>query len=417
MPQTIHLHALPNGLTLLAEEMPWLESAAFALLLPAGCAFEPADQLGLAELVCEMAQRGAGPRDSRQFLAELENLGASVSASVQVAHTSLGGAMPAERLPQVLALYADLVQRPHLPPEQLEDARRSCLQDCRAVEDELGRKTMKTLRQRHYPDPWGRSSEGTEATLQRLTIADVQRFWRTCYSPREAILAVAGQIDWPRLVDDVTRLFGDWQAPGPSPPQERPAPRGYCHLPVDSAQTHLGLALDAVPYAHPDYFLIRGAVGVLSDSMSSRLFTEVREKRGLVYAVQAVCHSLRDRGAILAYAGTTTERAQETLDVLWAELQRLHEGITAEELQRLKGRIKRLLILEQESSPARAGAIALDWYHLGKVRTMEELSALLDGLSVEAINAYLATHRPASCTLVTVGAQPLHPPAGCPVAG
>jgi predicted Zn-dependent peptidase len=417
VPQTIHSHTLANGLTLVAEEMPWLESAAFALLLPAGCAYEPADQLGLAELVCEMAQRGAGPRDSRQFLAELENLGASVSASVSVAHTSLGGAMPAERLPAVLALYADLVQRPHLPPEQLEDARLGCLQDCRAVEDELGRKTMKTLRQRHYPEPWGRSSEGTEATLQALGIEDVRRFFHTHYSPRGAILGVAGALDWPRLVADVERLFAGWDAPGPQPPLEQPPPRGYCHLPVDAAQTHVGLAVDAVPYGHPDYFLIRAAVGVLSDSMSSRLFTEVREKRGLVYTVQAVCHSLRDRGAILAYAGTTAERAQETLDVLWSEIVRLHDGVTAEELTRLKGRIKRVLILEQESSPARASALALDWYYLGRVRTMDELSAIFDGLSTAAINDYLAAHRPTAYTLVTVGRQELVPPAVPPGPG
>src|SRR5919108_5910069 len=87
MPQKIHSHALPSGLTLVAEEMPWLESAAFALLVPAGCAYEPADKLGLAALTCEMAQRGAGERDSRRFVADLENLGADTSASVSIAHT------------------------------------------------------------------------------------------------------------------------------------------------------------------------------------------------------------------------------------------------------------------------------------------------------------------------------------------
>src|SRR6478752_1994040 len=120
--QKIFSHALPNGLTLVAEEMPWLESAAFALLMPAGCAYESADKLGLASLTCEMAQRGAGKRDSRQFLADLENLGADSSASVSIAHTAVGGAMPAESLRQVLSIFADLVQRPQLPEDQFEDA-------------------------------------------------------------------------------------------------------------------------------------------------------------------------------------------------------------------------------------------------------------------------------------------------------
>lgn len=387
--------------------MPWLESAAFALLIPAGCAYEPADKLGAASLTCEMTQRGAGPRDSRQFLADLENLGADTSVSVSIAHTSLGGAMPAESLSQVLALYADLVQRPHLPEDQLEDARLGCLQEVRAVEDDLAQKTMQQLRLRHYAPPWGRSSQGTEPTVTGLTIADVRRLYQTLYFPRGAILSVAGKIDWPRLKEHVENLFGDWRAIGTAQVSETPPPRQYVHLPVESSQTHIGIALDAVSYAHPDYFQIRGAVGVLSDGMSSRLFTEVREKRGLVYTVYATCHSLRDRGAILAYAGTTAERAQATLDVMLAELKGLYDGITADEIDRLKGRIKRALIIQQESSPSRAGSIALDWYYLGSVRTMAELGQIIDGLSAESINAYLAANRPREFSIVTIGQERL----------
>src|SRR2546421_8550348 len=174
--------------------MPWLESAAFALLVQAGCAHEPADKLGLASLTCEMAQRGAGKRDSRQFMADLENLGADSSASVSIAHTSFGGAMPAESLPEVLSIFADVVQRPHLPEDQLEDARLGCLQEVKAVEDDLAQKTMKHLRLSHYAEPWGRSSQGTEATVSGLTMADVRRHFQELYSPRRAILSVAGKI-------------------------------------------------------------------------------------------------------------------------------------------------------------------------------------------------------------------------------
>src|SRR5437773_10995246 len=144
--------------------------------------------------------------------------------------------------------------------------------------------------------------------------------------------------------------------------------------------------------------------------MSSRLFTEVREKRGLVYTVHAMIHSLRDRGAILAYAGTTAERAQETLDVMLAELKKLYDGITADEIDRLKGRIKRALIIQQESSPSRAGSIALDWYYLNRVRTLGQLSQIIDNLSAESINTYLASHRPRQFTITTVGRDKLQVP-------
>jgi predicted Zn-dependent peptidase len=405
--QKTYSHQFPSGLTLVAEEMDWLESAAFALLVPAGCAYEPAAKLGLGNLTCEMSQRGAGSRDSRQFLSDLENLGAETSASVSIAHTSFGGSMPAESLPSVLSLYGDLIQQPHLPDDQLEDARLAMLQEVRAIEDDLAHKLMLALRRRHYAEPWGRGPQGTEETLGSLTMADVRSHWQRLYSPQRAILSVAGKINWPQLRDQVATAFGQWKAGAAASVSEVTPPRGYHHETVESSQTHLGIALDAVPYSHADYFQIRGAVGVLSDGMSSRLFTEVREKRGLVYTVYAMCHSLKDRGAIMAYAGTTAERAQETLDVTSEELRKLYAGITDDEINRLKGRIKRALIIQQESSPSRAGSIALDWYYLGRVRPLTELGAIIDGLSAASINRYLETNAPREMTVCTIGPEPL----------
>ena len=186
----------------------------------------------------------------------------------------------------------------------------------------------------------------------------------------------------------------------------------HVHLPHDSAQTQIAVSYDSVPYSHPDYYEARGAVGVLSDGMSSRLFTEVRENRGLAYSVFASCHSLRDRGAVMCYAGTSTELAQQTLDVLLYELRRLREGIQPEELRRLKARIKSNLIMQQESSSSRAGSIAGDWFHLQSVRTLQEIGRKVDALSCDSINAYLAGNAPQGFTVVTLGAQPLEIPNG-----
>jgi predicted Zn-dependent peptidase len=409
--QKIHTHQLRNGLVLIAEEMDWLESAAFALLVPAGAALENVAQAGLGHLTCEMVERGAGERDSRGIIADLENLGADCSSSCANTHTSFGGAMPAESLEAVLSIYADVVQRPHLPEDQLEDARLGCLQDVRALEDDLSQKLFLELRQRFYADPHGRSALGTVESLTGLTQKDVQRFFQTVYRPQGAILSVAGKIDWPRVGGHVEKVFGGWQPGVPPTTPETPPPRGYQHLPVDSSQTHIGIGYEGLAYADPDYFQLRGAIGVLADGMSSRLFTEVREKRGLAYTVFAMCHSLKDRGGVFAYAGTTAERAQETLDVLSAELRKLPQGIAAEELGRLKGKIKRSLVLQQESSPSRSGSMAFDWYFLGRVRPMAELSKIIDDLSVESINNWLKKHPPGEFTVVTLGPKPLELPA------
>lgn len=405
--QKIHVHPLSNGLTLVAEEMDWLESAAFALLLPAGCVYEKPKQAGLASLTCEMLQRGAGERDSRQFVSELENLGADCSASVNVSHMTFGGSMPYESLPRVLNLYADLVLRPMLPEDQFEDALLSCLQEVRAVEDDLQQRVMQELRRRYFGDPWGRSAQGTAEALSALKPKDVKTYFTEWIRPNGGIISVAGKIDWPQIRDQVENLFGDWKPGLDQPIVETTPERGYHHIQHDSSQTLIALAIDGRSYAHEDYFQLRGAIGALSDGMSSRLFTEVREKRGYVYSVYAMCHSLKDRGCVIAAAGTTPEYAQDTFDVTWGELKRMYEGITQAELDRLKGRIKRSLIIQQESSPARAGNIALDWYYLQHVRTKQELQALIDGLTCQSINRWLAANPPRNLTVVSLGPQPI----------
>jgi len=408
--QTIFTHQFDNGLVLLAEPMEWLESAAFSLLVPAGCNQDPADRLGLANFVCEMVQRGCGERDSRQFVSDLEMLGADVSASVSNAHSSFSGAMPADSLYEALSIYADVVRRPHLPADQLEDARMVCFQEIRSIDDDLPQKVFQELRLLQYGIPYGRSAPGTIDSVQRVSLDDIRQYFEQVFRPNRAILSVAGKVDWPRLLEHAGKLFDDWPAGEMAELEEVPASENRRHMPHESSQTHIGVAFPSVPYSHQDYFQARGAVGVLSDGMSSRLFTEVREKRGLCYAVYATCHSLRDRGSVLCYAGTTTDRAQETLDVFVSELVRLGDGIEADELERLKAKIKSGLIMQQESSPARSGAIAADWYHRGRVHTVEELGRIIDGLTCDSINDYLASHPPGEFSVVTLGAKELEKP-------
>ncbi len=407
MTQAILSHTFANGLALVAEPMRNVESAAFTCLVPAGSCYDPADRKGLATLTCELLLRGAGERDSRALMQDLDSLGVERGESVSGAHISFGGATLAENLTKALPIYADILLRPHLPEDQLEPSRMSALQELRALEDEPAQKLMIELRQRQYPDPWGRSSLGEAADLEATTIKDVQQFHAQRFRPNGAILGVAGRIDWPALVDQVGALFADWK------PQEaqivetpRPVTR-YEHLNHESNQTQVGISYESVPYRHPDYFQAWGAVGVLSGGMSSRLFTEVREKRGLCYSVYASYHTLREFGSVLCYAGTTAERAQETLDVTLGELRRLADGIEERELDRLKARIKSSLIMQQESSSARSSAIARDWYHLQSVRTLDEVSRIIDELSRESINAYLRRRPPADFTVVTLGSAPL----------
>lgn len=407
MTHPIYSHTYPNGLVLVAEPIDALQSAAFTFLVPAGCVYDPPNRGGLSSFTCEMALRGAGERDSRQFILDLDNLGVERAEGVTNSHVSYSGATVAENLPKTLDIYADLLRRPHLPADQIEASRLAMLQELRAVEDEPAQKVMIELRRRHYPEPWGWSAQGDQAALEATTIDDIRPHFSRCYRPNGTILGVAGRIDWPRLKDTVGKLFGDWLPGDDNAIEETPGKNHYKHLSHDSQQTHIGIAYNSVPYRHPDYFQAWGSVGVLSGGMSARLFTEVRERRGLCYSVYASQHTLWHRGAVFCYAGTGAERAQETLDVTLGELRRLALGIEESELDRLKARIKSALIMQQESSSARSSSLARDWYYLGLARTLDEIGGLIDGLSSRSINAYLAEHPPANFTVVTLGSREL----------
>ena len=147
-----------------------------------------------------------------------------------------------------------------------------------------------------------------------------------------------------------------------------------------------------------------------SGGMSGRLFTEVREKRALCYSVWAGYSSLKGRGSILGYAGTSNERAQATLDCFVAELQRLTKGVTSEELERAKIGLKASTIMQGESTSARSGAIAHDYFMRGRIRTLEEVKDAIDAVTVEQVNAYLKKHEPGPFTIVIVGPKELKLP-------
>lgn len=393
-------------MVLVGEPSSGFESAAFSLLTPAGCRFDPTGRAGLASLTCEMMLRGAGDRDARQLVDDLDTLGVERGESVGVSQSSFGGSTLADNLEAALEIYADIIRRPLLPEDQLDAGRQVCLQELRGVEDEPAQKLTNELRRRHYGDPWGRASYGSAAGLEGATIEDVRRMHAEHYRAEGAILAVAGRFDWDATVATVERLFGDWPGGAASPAAEETPPEGDGHVPYESSQSHLGIAFPSTPYKHPDYFQAWTAVGVLSGGMSSRLFTEVREKRGLCYTVYASLQTQVDRAAVVCYAGTTAERAQETLDVTHAELVRLADGITSEELGRLKARIKSALILQQESTSSRAAALARDWRHLGRVRPVREVGELIDAVTAETVNDYLRRNPPRDFTVVTLGPEP-----------
>jgi predicted Zn-dependent peptidase len=405
--QDVYQHTLKNGLTLLAERMEHVRSAALNFLVPAGCVYDLPAHPGSASVLSDLITRGAGARDSRELSLALDNLGLDRDESVGSMHMRFWGATLARNLPAALEIYADVLRRPHLPEEEMDAVKALALQDLQGLEDEPRTKVLVELKRRHYPPPLGQDRRGTVEGIEGLTADVLRRHYRRLFQPRGTILSVAGNIDWQPLRDQVERLFGDWPAGEETPLHVGTAPRQSEHLTKETTQTQIGIAYPSVPIGDRDYYAALGAVNVLSGGMSARLFTEVREKRGLCYAVWATYQTFKDRASVIAYAGTTNERAQETLDVTLGELKRLQEGIEEEEVERVRAGLKSSQIMQEESTSARAGTLASDWYYLGRVRSFDEIQAAINGLTPAGIVAHLRRCPPGDFTIVTLGPKPL----------
>jgi predicted Zn-dependent peptidase len=405
--QEVYHHTFANGLTLLAERMEHVRSAALNFLVPAGCVYDAPAHPGLASVLSDLITRGAGERDSRALTDALDNLGLDRDESVGSLHMRFWGSTLARTIPEALEIYADILRRPHLPADEIDAVKSLALQDLQALEDEPKQKVLIELRRRHYPPPLGRDRRGTPKGIESLTVKKVREHHARLFQPRGTILSVAGNIEWQPLRDQVEGLFADWKPRDVPDLELGEAAGGQTHLAKETTQTQIAIAYPSVPFGNPEYYAAQGAVQVLSGGMSARLFTEVREKRGLCYAVWATYQTFKDRAAILCYAGTTNERAQETLDVTVKELRRLADGIESEEVERVQAGLKSSLIMQEESTSARAGAMASDWYYLDRVRSPEEIQAAIDALTPARIVEHVRSYPPRDLTFVTLGPKAL----------
>lgn len=406
----IRHHELDNGLVLVAEAIPGAQSLAMSLLAPAGVVAEPADGLGAAAMLSEMLWRGAGELDAKAHSDALDQLGVQRGTSVETNHLRLGATMIGSKLPEALPLLIDTIRRPVLSEEAIEPTRDLAMQSLAALEDEPQQKVFMDLRRRHFPEPFGRSPLGLREHLERISLADIKGYWQQAITAGGSILGFAGCFDWEQLKDSVCQMLGDWRGDRPDTEPHGSALCGYTHEKADTVQVHIGLAYDAVPETHPHSILQRAAAAVLSGGMSGRLFTEVRERHGLCYAVSASYGSNKQLGAMLSYAGTTAPRAQQTFDILTAELRRLSKGVEADEFERAMIGMKSSLVMQGESTTARANAIAVDQYIYGRPRTLDERIDQVDAVTLDQLNSFVQDCPPGRMTVVTIGPEPLNVP-------
>ncbi|HTW94858.1 MAG TPA: pitrilysin family protein, partial [Tepidisphaeraceae bacterium] len=402
-------HVYRNGLTLLCEKIPGMQSAAMTLLLPAGAATDPVDRSGSAAVLSDLLLRGAGNRDSRQLTDYLDGLGLQRSSSVGVYHLRFACAGVGPRVVESIAAYGDIVRRPHLPESGFRAARDLALQALCGIEDEPRHKLLVRLRQWFLPSPLGRNPMGDKSQVEKLTLETCRQDYRRRFHAHGAILAIAGNIDFARVRDEVDRYFSDFSAGKAQQIRLVPPPGNYHFERSRSEQTHIGMAWPSVAQTHKDYFAARVAAEILGGGTSGRLFTEVREKRGLCYSVGAGYGAVKDEGNVMAYAGTSNDRAQQTLDCLMSEIRRFDQGVSDDEVSRAKVGLAANTIMQEESTSSRAASLAHDYFFHGRLRTLAEIKRQIAAVTAKRVNRYLKAHPAGPFTIVIVGPKELRP--------
>lgn len=387
--------------------MPHVRSATVNIIVPSGCAYDPANMPGMSSILSEIILRGAGKNNSKELSLAMDGIGLDRSCSAGTNHIRLWGATLSRNLPKTIDLFADIVLKPHLPKTDVESVKMLAAQEIMSIEDDPKQKVMLALRKNHFPSPLGNDRRGTLDGLKAITHESITKFWKNHFRPNGTIISVAGNIEWEPLKEQVEKLFGKWKGGDVPPLKLSPGKGGTSHISKDTQQVQIGIAYPSVTYGHKDFYAAIGAVNVLSGGMSSRLFTEVREKRGLCYSVWASYQNFKEVAAVICYAGTTTDMAQETLDVTLKQIGNLTKGIKEEEVKRLKIGLKSSMLIQEESSSARAGSIAVDWYYLGRVRPLEEIQKSIDSITTKSILAHVKEYNPKEFTIVTLGNKQL----------
>ena len=403
MAENFDKHTLKNGMVLLGEPMEAVESVAFGFMLPAGAAQLPDGCCGAGNVIADWIFRGAGDKDSRRLSDAIDSLGLVRGNSVGSSHIAIGAALEAGNLGQALDLYADIVLKSSLKDDQFELARQLAIDEVLSLDDDPQHKVMLKLREQFYPSPLCRNTVGNIAELKTLTAQMTRRIIEDKFNLSRTVFTVAGKYDFDAVCQKIEGFFESEPRKSDESLTLGPRRGEYTHVDNDGAQVHIGLMTGTVKPTDEDYYNARVAISVLSGGMSARLFTEVREKRGLCYAIGARYHGLKEAAGVMCYAGTTPDKAQETLDCVIGEFRRLGEGISTEEIDRAKVGLKSSLILQSESSSSRAGAIGSDYYMLGRIRSLDEIKDGIESTSVDSVMAFLRNNPFGDFTVVTIG--------------
>jgi predicted Zn-dependent peptidase len=407
LPPNYFYHRLPNGIEMVGQYMPSLSSITFGFQLDAAVINEPEEKQGLAHLFEYMLFQGTKQKDARALNEAFESLGARKGASTGWETSQVWSQIVNTKFDATLQLINELLLTSTFPKDELEQMRSIVLQEIRRRDDEPMSRIFELVRANFYRGTaLGRPILGTSESVNGLQRQDLENFWKVRYQPDNVLFAIAGKFDWDHVVEEVQTLFGDWNGQAAPSPEQRPEPTENIALEYrEGKQEHLALMFPFPYYTDPDYYAAQVVSEALGGNMASRLFVEVREKRGLVYGISAGLSSNKHIGAMRVYAGTTPEQGRECLKVIVDELRKLEqEGITADELERAKVQLKSENVMRGEGSGARMGALTRSWWYERKLRTIQEVKEAIDAVTEEQVLRVLRRFSPLNpLTVAAIG--------------
>ncbi|MCZ4353267.1 pitrilysin family protein [Roseovarius aestuarii] len=400
---SVNLTTLSNGFRIVTESMPGLQSAAIGIWVMAGARHERPEQNGIAHYLEHMAFKGTARRNALDIAEAIENVGGYINAYTSREVTAYYARVLKDDVPLALDVVADILRNPVFDVAEIEIERGVILQEIGQALDTPDDIIFDWLQEKAYPDhPLGRAILGAEERVRGFGRADLTGFVAEHYRPGQMVLSAAGAVDHDALVKAAEALFADME-PGAVPAAPLARFEGGESRSVKALeQAHFALAFESPNYADPAIHAAQIYATALGGSMSSRLFQEVREKRGLCYTIYAQAGAYADTGMMTIYAGTSGEQVQGLAEITVDEMKRAADDMRPDEIERARAQMKAGLLMGLESPSNRAERLARMIQIWGRVPGLEEVVEKIDAVSLSDVRDLaetIASRAPAALAL------------------
>lgn len=386
---SVRLHTLPNGVRVVTEAMPGIDSATIGLWVEAGGRHERAEENGIAHFLEHMAFKGTERRSALRIAEEIEDVGGYINAYTSRETTAYYARVLKDDVALALDVVADIVLNPVFDEAEIEIERGVILQEIGQALDTPDDIIFDWLQEAAFPDqPMGRTILGPEDRVSAFQRDDFRRFVGAHYGPDHLILSAAGGIDHDAIVRQAEDLLGHLAPRASAPPEPaRFAPRERRELKA-LEQVHFTLGFEGPAYRDDAFFAAQVYAQALGGGMSSRLFQEAREKRGLCYSIFAQAGAYADTGLLTVYAGTSAEDIADLAELTVDEMRRATEDLTEAEVARARAQMKAGLLMGLESPTSRAERLARLLAIYGRVPTVAETVARIEAVTRAEVTAF-----------------------------